>query len=135
MLARLFAEIAVPSWLRPLIPYALVAVGAVAAWLWFAGHYYDQGYAARSAEVTAAAAEYQRRIAGINAANAATGAKADARIAELEQRLARRRTDYQEAIDRDPDFAAVRRPAGLHALRVRDLDDLARAAADRELRD
>ena len=135
MLARLLAEIALPSWLRPLIPYALVAAGAVAAWLWFAGHYYDQGYAARSAEVTAAAAEYQRRIAGINAANAATGAKADARIAELERRLKNRRTDYQEAIDRDPDFAAVRRPAGLHALRVRDLDDLARAAADRELRD
>ena len=51
MIARLIAEIALPSWLRPLIPYALVAVGAVGAWLWFAGHYYDQGYAARSAEV------------------------------------------------------------------------------------
>jgi hypothetical protein len=135
MLARLLAELAVPSWLRPLLPYALIAAGAVAAWLWFAGHYYDQGYAARSAEVTAAAAEYQRRIAGLNAANAATGAKADATIADLRRRAARNRTDYQEAVTRDPDFAAVRRPADLHALRVRDLDDLARAAADRELRD
>lgn len=135
MIARLLADLAVPPWLRVLIAPALIAAGAIAAWLWFAGHYYDQGYAARSAEVELAAAEYQRRIAGINAANAATGAKADARIAELEARLARRRTDYQEAIDRDPDFAAMRRPAGLHALRVRDLDELARAAADRELRD
>lgn len=135
MIARLLAELAIPSWLRPLLPYALLAAGAVAAWLWFAGHYYDQGYAARNAEIQLAAAEYQRRIAGINAANAATGAKADAEIAALRAQAARRRTDYQEAIDRDPTFAAVRRPADLHALRVRDLDALARAAADRELRD
>jgi hypothetical protein len=135
MLAALIADLAIPPWLRVLIAPALIAAGAIAAWLWVAGHYYDQGYDARSAEITAAAAEYQRRIAGINAANAATGAKADATIAALRGRLNATRTDLQEALTDEPDFAAVRRPARVHALRVRDLDDLARAAADRELRD
>jgi hypothetical protein len=135
MLATLIADLAIPPWLRVLIAPALIAAGAIAAWLWFAGHYYDKGYDARSAEIATAAAEYERRIAGINAANAATGAKADATIATLRRRLGETRTTLQEALTDEPDFAAVRRPDRVHAIRVRDLDDLARAAADRELRD
>lgn len=125
----------VPAWIRVLLPYVFALGGAVAAWAWFAGHYYDQGYEARSGEVERAAAAYRKRIADINAANAATGAKADARLKLLREQRKSDQADLQEIIAREPSFAAVRRPDGLHARRVRDLDAIARAAADRELRD
>lgn len=125
----------VPAWIRVLLPYVFALGGAAAAWAWFAGHYYDQGYAARSGEVDRAAAAYRDRIATINAANAATGAKADARLKLLREQRKSDQAELQEIIDREPSFAAVRRPDGLHARRVRDLDAIARAAADRELRD
>lgn len=130
----MFAPITIPLWLRPLLPYVLLAAGAVAAWLWFAGHYYDQGYAARSAEVERATVEYQRRIARLNTELTRIGAEADARVAAARAEALESRKRIVTYVDRYPDFAAVRRPAELHAERVRDLDAIARAAGARDLR-
>ncbi|MFO0293780.1 MAG: hypothetical protein ACK51F_10610 [Rhodospirillales bacterium] len=134
MIARLLADLAVPPWLRVFIAPALIAVGAIAAWLWFAGHYYDQGYAARSAEVELAGAEYSRRIAVLNAEIARIGAETDRRVAQARAEALKSSERIQTYVQRHPEFAAVRRPADFHAERVRDLDDLARAATDRDLR-
>lgn len=134
MWTRLIADLAIPPWLRVLLPYALVAVGAVGAWLWFAGHYYDQGYAAREAELQVAASAYRERIAVANAEITRIGAETDARVAQARADALKSRERIKTYVDRYPEFAAVRRPGDLHAERVRDLDDLARAAADRDLR-
>jgi hypothetical protein len=106
--------------------YAVHAHTTAKAW--------DAGYAAAEAAQAQADAAWQASVSRLSARIAATGAEGDTRVRAV-QRAApastRRVTDHVAAA---PDFATVRRPPGLHAERVRDLDELAAAAADRPVR-
>ena len=131
--------LALPAWVRGLIVRVLgvlIVLGFVwAAVAWFAGHYYDQGYATREAELQATADAYAKRIAGLNGELAQLNRDTEKRIRNVIAQRDDARAKLQEAINDEPDFSAVRMPDRLHALRVQRRADVARAAADRELPD
>lgn len=136
-LSSLVANVVLPPWLAPfrhlLMPLAIV-LAAWATYAWVTGRAYDRGYEASQLEVDKASAAFLARLTLANEAIAGEAARTNAAVdAALKERPVIVRT-VKEIVDANPEFAAVRRPERLHAERVRQLDTIAAAAADRELR-
>jgi hypothetical protein len=129
--------LALPAWVRGVIVRVLavlIVVGFVVAGVaWFAGHHYDEGYAAREAELQETARAYALRVAKLNGELAQLERDTKQRIRNAIAQRDTARAQLEEALNDEPDFAAIRMPDRLHALRVQRRADVARAAADREL--
>lgn len=124
--------ITLPGWAVRVLPYVAAIAGGAIGILWVRGQGYDEGYAARDAEVTAVAAAHAQVVSRVNEQIAAVRATADAEIAALKARRPRQVQAMREAVHEDPAFAAVRRPARAHAQRLHELEEVAAAArADR----
>jgi competence protein ComGC len=133
------AWLALPAWVRGLIVRVLgvlILVGFVVAGVaWFAGHHYDQGYAAREGELQATAQAYALRVAKLNGELAQLQRETTTRVKQARAQRDAALAQLEEALTNEPDFAAIRMPDRLHALRVQRRADVARAAAHRDVPD
>jgi hypothetical protein len=133
MISTLLA-LTLPPWVRMVVVPLAIAVAIVGAYLWTYGRGYDAGFAASEAAVTIASAKHAETVLHANAEIAGVRAAAAAQIAEAKAARPQVIVRTREALSHAPDYAATRRPDAVHAERVQQLDALATAAADRDLR-
>lgn len=117
--------------------FGLLAIAAAAAFAAFAlarNAGWDAGYNARDIEVRTLAEAHGRVVAAAAEEIAAIRADAAGRIRAAQVRGAAAQEEVIRYVEADPDFAALRRPGELERLRRKQLEDIAAAAAHRDMR-